>query len=80
MPMLASAGIAQVAIEAIRTQRRRAMVNRGWADPAVIDDRDDCLVVGEVDQQALFGRVAAVCTTAARALRRRPPGRARRRW
>jgi hypothetical protein len=49
--------------------------SRGWADLALIDDRDDCFAVGEVNQQALFGRVAAVVhhggagttTTAARA-------------
>ena len=52
--------IAQVAIEAIRAQGRRALVSHGWADLALIDDRDDCLRVGEVNQQALFGRVAAV--------------------
>ena len=33
---------------------------RGWADLVAIDDRDDCFVVGEVNQQALFARVAAV--------------------
>ncbi len=55
-----SEDIAQVAIEAIRAQGRRALVGRGWADLALIDDRDDCFVVGEVNQQALFGRVAAV--------------------
>jgi vancomycin aglycone glucosyltransferase len=67
--------VAQVAIEAIRAQGRRALVSHGWADLALIDDRDDCFVVGEVNQQALFGRVAAVVhhggagttTTAARA-------------
>jgi vancomycin aglycone glucosyltransferase len=67
--------IARVAIEAIRAQGRRALVSRGWADLALIDDRDDCLAIGEVNQQALFGRVAAVVhhggagttTTAARA-------------
>jgi vancomycin aglycone glucosyltransferase len=67
--------LARVAIEAIRGQGRRALVARGWADLALIDDRDDCFVVGEVNQQALFGRVAAVVhhggagttTTAARA-------------
>ena len=67
--------IARVAIEAIRAQGRRVLVARGWADLALIDDRDDCFVVGEVNQQALFGRVAAVVhhggagttTTAARA-------------
>jgi vancomycin aglycone glucosyltransferase len=51
---------ARVAIEAIRAQGRRALVSRGWADLALIDDRDDCFAVGEVNHQALFGRVAAV--------------------
>jgi vancomycin aglycone glucosyltransferase len=53
MPMHASTDVAQVAIEAIRAQGRRALVRRGWADLALIDDRDDCFVVGEVNQQAL---------------------------
>ena len=73
--MRAPEGIARVAIEAIRAQGRRVLVGRGWADLALIDDRDDCFAVGEVNQQALFGRVAAVVhhggagttTTAARA-------------
>jgi vancomycin aglycone glucosyltransferase len=51
---------ARVAIEAIRAKGRRAVVSRGWADLALIDDRDDCLSVGEVNLQALFGSVAAV--------------------
>ena len=51
---------ARVAIEAIRAHGRRAIVSRGWADLAPIDDRDDCFAVGEVNLQALFGRVAAV--------------------
>ena len=67
--------VARVAIEAIRAQGRRVVVGRGWADLALIDDRDDCFAVGEVNHQALFGRVAAVVhhggagttTTAARA-------------
>jgi vancomycin aglycone glucosyltransferase len=67
--------VARVAIEAIRAQGRRALVGRGWADLGLVDDRDDCFAVGEVSQQALFGRVAAVVhhggagttTTAARA-------------
>jgi vancomycin aglycone glucosyltransferase len=75
MPMRASKDVARVAIEAIRAQGRRVLVSRGWADLDLIDDRDDCLVVDEVNQQALFGRVAAVVhhggagttTTAARA-------------
>jgi vancomycin aglycone glucosyltransferase len=70
-----SQDIARVAIEAVRAQGRRVLVGRGWADLALIDDRDDCFAVGEVNQQALFGRVATVVhhggagttTTAARA-------------
>jgi vancomycin aglycone glucosyltransferase len=66
---------ARAAIEAIRAQGRRALVAHGWADLALIDDRADCFAVGEVNQQALFGRVATVVhhggagttTTAARA-------------
>jgi vancomycin aglycone glucosyltransferase len=73
--MRAPQDAARVAIEAIRAQGRRALVARGWAGLAPIDDRDDCFTVGEVNQQALFGRVAAVVhhggagttTTAARA-------------
>jgi vancomycin aglycone glucosyltransferase len=60
MPMRASKDIARVAIEAIRAQGRRTLISRGWADLALIDDSDDCLAVGEVNQQALFGRVATV--------------------
>ncbi|MEU4550124.1 glycosyltransferase [Nonomuraea dietziae] len=75
MSMRASTDAAQVAIEAIRAQGRRALVGHGWADLALIDDRDDCFAVGEVNHQALFARVAAVVhhggagttTTAARA-------------
>ncbi|WP_366512959.1 nucleotide disphospho-sugar-binding domain-containing protein, partial [Mesorhizobium sp.] len=32
----------------------------GWAGLDLVDDRDDCFAIGEVNQQALFGRVAAV--------------------
>nr|WP_241841710.1 glycosyltransferase [Pseudofrankia sp. BMG5.36] len=67
--------IAQVSIAAIRAQGRRVLLARGWADLAPVDSGDDCFAVGEVNQQALFGRVAAVVhhggagttTTAARA-------------
>jgi vancomycin aglycone glucosyltransferase len=73
--MRAPNDIARVAIDAIQAQGRRALVARGWADLVPIDDRDDCFAVGEVNQQALFRRVAAVVhhggagttTTAARA-------------
>ncbi|MEU6801290.1 glycosyltransferase [Streptomyces neyagawaensis] len=60
MPMHASRDVARVAVDAVRAQGRRVLVGRGWADLALIDERDDCLAVGEVNHQALFGRVAAV--------------------
>ncbi|MCP3803766.1 glycosyltransferase [Allokutzneria sp. A3M-2-11 16] len=60
MPMRAAADAAQVAIEAVRAQGRRVLIGRGWADLALIDGQDDCFAVGEVNQQALFPRVAAV--------------------
>jgi vancomycin aglycone glucosyltransferase len=73
--MPAGEDVVRMVIEAIRAQGRRALVGRGWAELATIDDRDDCFAVGEVNQQALFGRMAAVVhhggagttTTAARA-------------
>ncbi|TCO19257.1 vancomycin aglycone glucosyltransferase [Kribbella steppae] len=75
MPMHAAKDVAQVAIEAVRAQGRRAIVKRGWADLSLIDDGADYFVVDEVNQQALFRKVAAVVhhggagttTTAARA-------------
>ncbi|MFD7628829.1 glycosyltransferase [Streptomyces sp. NPDC059851] len=60
MPLHASADVARVAVEAVRAQGRRAVVARGWADLSLVDERDDCFAVGEVNQQVLFGRVAAV--------------------
>lgn len=51
---------AQAAIEAIRAQGRRIVLARGWADNAPLDDRPDCFLVGDVNQQALFPRMAAV--------------------
>ncbi|UUU23685.1 glycosyltransferase [Streptomyces sp. DSM 40750] len=52
--------VARVSIEAIRAHGRRAVVSRGWADLALVDDRDDCFVVGEANHHALFRRAAAV--------------------
>jgi vancomycin aglycone glucosyltransferase len=60
MAMRASTDLAQVVIEASRAHGRRVILGRGWADLALAGDQDDCLVVGEVNHQALFRRVAAV--------------------
>jgi vancomycin aglycone glucosyltransferase len=52
--------LAQVMIESARALGRRAIVSRGWADLSLPGDEPDCLSIGEVNQQALFQRVAAV--------------------
>jgi vancomycin aglycone glucosyltransferase len=66
---------ARMAIEVVRAHGRRVLLSRGWAELALIDDCEDCFAIGEINQQALFPRVAAVIhhggagttTTAARA-------------
>ncbi|OXM52885.1 glycosyl transferase [Amycolatopsis alba DSM 44262] len=60
MAAYAPKDIARVAIESLRALGRRILLARGWAGLVAIDDADDCFVVGEVNQQALFRRVAAV--------------------
>jgi vancomycin aglycone glucosyltransferase len=60
MPLHAFREAARVAIEAVRAQGRRLVLAHGWADLALTDDRDDWFAVGDVNQQALFPRVAAV--------------------
>jgi vancomycin aglycone glucosyltransferase len=75
MPLYALKDIARTTIAAIRAQGRRVLLHRGWAELVLIDDDSDCFAVDEVNQQALFPRVAAVIhhggagttTTAARA-------------
>jgi len=53
-------GLSEVMIRTARALGRRAIVLRGWADLSLVDDASDCLAIGEVNQQALFPRVAAV--------------------
>jgi vancomycin aglycone glucosyltransferase len=52
--------IARTAGEASRGHGRRVLRSRGWSGTDLADYGDDCLVIGEVNQQALFPRVAAV--------------------
>ncbi|MGW0751387.1 glycosyltransferase [Streptomyces sp. NPDC002587] len=60
IPMRDPRGVAREVVEAIRAQGRRAVVSRGWAELDLTDDHENCFVVGEVNHQALFRRVAAV--------------------
>ncbi len=52
--------LSRAMIESARALGRRAILYRGWADLSLIDDAPDCLAIGDVNQQALFKRVAAV--------------------
>ena len=56
----ASAEVARAAVAAVRSHGRRVLLARGWAELAPVDGRPDCHVVGEINHQALFRRVAAV--------------------
>lgn len=58
MPVAASTS--RTLIDAARAAGRRAIVSEGWAELALTDQAGDCISVGDVNQQALFPRVAAV--------------------
>jgi len=55
----APADFARMSIEVVRAHGRRILMSRGWAELALVDDSKDCFIIGEVNQQALFPRVAA---------------------
>jgi vancomycin aglycone glucosyltransferase len=48
------------AVESARALGKRVVLQRGWADLQLTDDAADCIAIGEVNQQALFRRVAVV--------------------
>ncbi|MEU5420840.1 glycosyltransferase [Streptomyces sp. NPDC020667] len=58
--MRAPEGITRAMIDAARSLGRRVILASGWADLSPVDDEPDCLSIGEVNQRALFQRVAAV--------------------
>lgn len=47
-------------IQSARALGYRAILSRGWAELELLDETPDCLSIAEVNQQALFRRVAAV--------------------
>lgn len=65
----------RIVIEAVRAVGRRVVLSQGWAELGPVDGASDCIAIGDVNQQVLFPRVAAVVhhggagttTTAARA-------------
>jgi vancomycin aglycone glucosyltransferase len=56
----ATPGLSEAMVLSARALGRRAIVSRGWAELSLPDDAPDCIAIGEVNQQALFARVAAV--------------------
>ena len=50
----------QVMLQAASALGRRAIVSRGWFDLSLVENKADCLSIGEVNVHALFSRVAAV--------------------
>src|SRR5262249_49375585 len=60
MAMHGAADLGRVALDAARANGRRAILGRGWAELDPGEGPGDRLVVGEVNQQALFRRAAPV--------------------
>jgi vancomycin aglycone glucosyltransferase len=58
--MPAPQGTGRILIDAVRAAGRRLILAQGWADLESIDQSPDCILVGDINQQALFPRVAAV--------------------
>lgn len=57
--MRAPGDVSQVIIHAVRELGRRVVLSRGWAGLSLLDGGPDCFGIEEVNQQALFRRVAA---------------------
>lgn len=56
--MPAPDGTSATLIGAARAVGRRLILSQGWAGLDRVDRSDDCLIVGDINQQALFPRVA----------------------
>ena len=56
----APAELGRAMVATARALGRRAVVSAGWGGLTLPDDGDDCLMIDEVNQQALFPRVVAV--------------------
>ncbi|MCD0445002.1 glycosyltransferase [Glycomyces sp. A-F 0318] len=60
IPLMNPQEAARAAVEAARAHGRRIVLGSGWAGLDAVDGGDDCFTVGEVNQQRLFRRSAAV--------------------
>jgi len=50
----------RMVIAAARSAKRRVILSQGWAELELVDDARDCIAIGDVNQQALFPKLAAV--------------------
>jgi vancomycin aglycone glucosyltransferase len=58
--MPAPPGASRALIDAARAVGHRAILSKGWAELELVEHAADCFVTGDVNQQALFPRVAAI--------------------
>jgi vancomycin aglycone glucosyltransferase len=58
--MPAPEALSHTLVDAARAIAKRAILSRGWAELDPIDDAPDCIGIEDVNQQALFPRVALV--------------------
>jgi vancomycin aglycone glucosyltransferase len=54
------ANTSRTLVNAARAVGPRLIVSHGWADLSLIDEEPDCIAIGDVNQQALFARVAVI--------------------
>lgn len=59
MAMAATQDAARATVVAVRSHGRRVVLAGGWAGSTLPDEGEDLFLVGDVNQQALFPRVAA---------------------
>jgi len=58
--MVGSAQAGPMLVEVARALGRRAIVSQGWAELSCIDGRNDCISIGDVNHERLFGHVSAI--------------------
>jgi len=58
--MVAASQPGPLLVETARAIGRRAIIYRGWGELGLLDGRDDCISVGDISHERLFGRVAAI--------------------
>jgi vancomycin aglycone glucosyltransferase len=58
--MVATSQAGPLLVETARALGRRAIISRGWGELGVGEGRDDCISVGDISHERLFGRVAAI--------------------